>query len=50
MTFALPLAVIADPCASCRGSVEGCWARRAAGFGRCCRGCSHTDPQPEVVS
>ncbi len=28
-------------CDHCRGSADGCEARRAARFGRCCRLCTH---------
>jgi len=44
----LPLAAPGDdPCADCRGSLDGCRARRAARAGRCCRRCSHdSDEDP----
>jgi len=28
-------------CDYCKGTADGCRARRAAGFGRCCRLCTH---------
>ena len=37
-------------CAHCRGTADGCRARSAARFGRCCRLCTHgpyDDPPTE---
>ena len=33
-----------DTCTGCRGTRDGCAARQRAGYGRCCRRCSHPDP------
>ena len=36
--------VATDPCASCRGSADGCAARKLFAKGEpCCRRCSHSD-------
>lgn len=31
----------AEPCRSCHFPLEGCEARDAVGYGRCCRACTH---------
>jgi len=36
-----------DLCRHCPASREGCEARKAARFGRCCSRCSHASPNPD---